>query len=245
MERPKLKDIKLFQAVLQGYKPSEEAKQILAKTELVLLMGPTCSGRNTIINELLKSGDYHFIVSDTTRPKRINNGVSEKDGVEYWFRSEEDVLKELQAGQFLEAAIIHDQQVSGMSIRELKKACDINKIAINEVQLDGAHAVWEIKPDTKFIFVLPPSFEVWMQRLRGRGEMPEDEVRSRLESAIVEIEHALEESYYKLVINDEFHACTKLLHDFFKNNIFDMDREQDARAYASNLLSDIHHYLAN
>jgi guanylate kinase len=243
MGRPKLKHIDDFRGLLQNYQPGSEARKLLTDLDLVLLMGPTSSGRNTIINELLKTGDYHFIVSDTTRPKRINNSVEEQDGVEYWFRTEDEVLADLQAGNYLEAAIIHDQQVSGMSIRELRKASEMHKIAINEVQPDGANAVWHIKPNTKFVFVLPPSFGVWMQRLRGRSAMPEEEIRSRLESALVEITRALEESYYNLVINDEFHACTKLLHSFFKIGELDTTKEEAARSHAVQLLEDIHVYL--
>ena len=86
------------------------------------MISVTAGGRNTIIDQLLKSGDFHYIISDTTRHKRANNGVMEQDGREYWFRSEDEILADLKAGNFLEAAIIHNQHVSGISIRELKKA---------------------------------------------------------------------------------------------------------------------------
>src|SRR4051812_45219052 len=103
-----------FEKVLAGCQLSDGAKQTLAQTKLLLLVGPSSSGRNTIINELVAEGGYHYIVSDTTRQPRVNNGVLEQDGREYWFRTEEDILADLQAGNFLEAAIIHDQQVSGI-----------------------------------------------------------------------------------------------------------------------------------
>ena len=245
MERPKLKFLSDFQSVLLNYRPSDEAKEILTKTRLVLLVGTTSAGRNTIITELLKTGDYHQMVSDTTRPKRQNNGVWEQEGVEYYFRSEEDFLQDLKDGMYLEAAIVHGQQVSGGSIRELNKSNQAGKIVINEVQPDGAKTIHDIKPDTKIVFILPPSFEVWMQRLRDRGSMPEEEVRIRLESALVEIDRALNEPFYKLVINDEFHACTKLLNEYFQQDILDADKELQARKYAVHLLDDVKNYLSS
>src|ERR1700689_1309052 len=109
-----------FRSALRDYHLSKAALQTLSQTKLVILVAPTSSGRNTIIWQLLKTGDYYFIVSDTTRQPRINDGKLERDGHEYWFRSEAEVLTDIQQGKYLEAAVIHNQQVSGISIRELQ-----------------------------------------------------------------------------------------------------------------------------
>ena len=74
--------------------------------------------------------------------------------------------------------------------------------------------------------------------------MPEDEVRIRLQSALEEIDRALKEPFYKLVINDEFHACTNLLNEYFMHDVLDSDKEQKARDYAVHLLGDVQSYLA-
>src|SRR5579885_607634 len=111
----RLEHLQEFKTVLANYRISPASQRILQQTNLVLLAAPTSAGRNTIIRELLKTGDYHYIVSDTTRQPRINDGIPEQNGVEYWFRSEADILKDLAAGQYVEAAIIHNQQVSGIS----------------------------------------------------------------------------------------------------------------------------------
>jgi len=84
---------------------------LLQQTKFVPLVAITSSGRNTLIRELLKTGEYHFIVSDTTRKPRTNDGVMEQSGVEYWFRDEDEVLQDVKDGKFLEAAVIHSQQV--------------------------------------------------------------------------------------------------------------------------------------
>src|SRR5689334_11187497 len=100
---PKLTRRPEFEAALKDYKVSDERRKILAETPFMVLVAPTSTGRNTLINELVKTGHYYFIVSDTTRPPRQNNGVWEQDGREYHFRTEDQMLSEIQAGMFIEA----------------------------------------------------------------------------------------------------------------------------------------------
>jgi guanylate kinase len=197
-----LKRLPEFQKILADYQVSEEGKKILGKTNVVLLLAPAASGRNTAIRELMATGRYHFLVSDTTRKPRVNDGVPERDGVEYWFRTEDDVLKDLKEGKYLEAEIIHKQQVSGISTRELKRALDQEKIAITDIERLGVHNIVAAKPDTVAILMLPPSFREWQRRLHGRGEMDEQELKRRLETAAQIFEAGLKQDYFKFVIND-------------------------------------------
>ncbi len=182
------------------YHLSERAQKALQGLNLVLLVAPTSTGRNTIIAELLKSGDYYFIISDTTRPPQIRDGKMEENGIQYFFRSEEDILADLKAGEFLEAALIHEQQVSGISVRELQKAKNRDKIAITDIEVVGTDNVIRAKPDTKAIFVVPPSFYEWQRRIRSRGHMSDQEFKNRLASADKELVAALKHDYYQFVI---------------------------------------------
>ncbi len=240
-----LKHIADFRKVLKNYQLSDPARGLLKHTSLVLLVGPTSSGRNTIINTLLKTGKYHFIVSDTTRKPRVNNGILEQDGREYWFRSEEDMLADLRNGQFLEAAIIHDQQVSGMSMRELTSAADEQTIAINEIEVVGAENVYTTKPDTMFFFVIPPSFDEWMVRMRTRGELPNEEIRRRLTSAVHEIEIALECNYYRFIVNDTFMHTARDIDRSIEEGTVDATAQLNARQVAAELLNDTKEHLGS
>lgn len=240
-----LKHLDEFQQALQNYQLSEAARQLLSRTNLALLVGPSSSGRNSIINELLKSGDYHYIVSDTTRQPRVNNGVPEQNGREYWFRQETELLSDIKAGQFLEAAIIHNQQVSGISIRELTTAADEHKVAINEVEVVGADNIHQAKPDAVFIFVVPPSFDEWIVRMNGRGELPADEIKRRLNSAITEISVALKRSYYRFVVNDTFTHTAHRINDMIMNGTRDDTAESSAKLVAEQILADTRTFLSN
>jgi len=190
---------------------SERAKAALQGLDLVLLVAPTSTGRNTVIRELVDSHGYYFVVSDTTRPPQVRDGKLEENGVHYFFRSEEEMLEDLKAGEFLEAALIHEQQVSGISIRELEKAKNLNKVAITDIEPTGADNVMRAKPDTKAIFLIPPSFEEWQDRISSRGRMTEHELRNRLRSALKEFEAALNRSYYQFVITENVKHTAALI----------------------------------
>lgn len=231
-----------FKQILSNYALSGEGKKILANTELVLFVGPSSSGRNTIINELVKTGNYHYIVSDTTRKPRVNNGILEQNGREYWFRTEEELLADLQKGLFLEAAIIHNQQVSGISLRELEQATKEGKISINEIEVVGADTIYNLKPDTTFIFVVPPSFDEWMARMSARGELPEEEMVRRLNSAVFEIRMALDREYYQFVVNDTFKHTTKKAEEIITGHT-DVEEQERSKQVAKELLADTERYL--
>jgi guanylate kinase len=225
-----------FHAALENYHLSKVALQTLSQTKLVLLVAPSSTGRNTIIWQLLKTGDYHFVVSDTTRKPRVNDGVLEQTGHEYWFRSEDEILADIQAGKYLEAAVIHNQQVSGISVRELQVASDQGKIAITDAEIEGADNATKYKPDTTAIFVLPPSFDEWQRRIKHRGEMEPGEFRRRMESAAKEFETALQRNYYKFVINDSVEHSVEQIHQIAKLDIVDTETQIEARNLAEQLL---------
>lgn len=241
-----LKRIAEFRSVLSDYKLSPSAQQVLADARVVLLVGPSGGGgRNTIIGKLLETGQYHYIVSDTTRQIRQKDGVPiEKNGREYWFRNEDEVLEELRKGEFLEAAIIHEQQVSGVSIREVAAARNEQRIAITDVETAGADTIHRLKPDAVVIFVIPPSFESWMQRLRGRSDLPEDEVRRRLESACQEFETVLARDFYIVIVNDNLEAAVNKINAVATGSPLPESENQSNLTLVRQLLADAHAYLA-
>ena len=209
--QPTLKHIVEFRKVLKDYRVSERAKQDLQGLRLVLMVGPSSVGRNTVIRKLLASEDYYFVISDTTRPPRSNDGVMEQNGREYWFKTEEEMLEGLKNGAYLEAELIHNQQISGISLRELEKAKQQNKIAITDMELGGVSTVMQVKPDSMAIMLLPPSFEVWEKRMMGRGRMSNHELRRRLDTAVKVIDDGLNKNFYRYVIADNVeHAAATI-----------------------------------
>ncbi len=225
-----------FRKILTDYHLSKTALITLSQTKLVLIIGPTSSGRNSRIKRLLKTGDYHYVVSDTTRQPRINDGVLEQNGREYWFRTENEILTDLKQGKYLEAAIIHNQQVSGIGVRELEKARDEGKIAITDTEIAGAASAIKYKPDTIVIFVLPPSFDEWQRRIKHRGPMLPEEFKRRMQSACKEFETALSNDYFQFVINDTGDDAVMLINQIAKLETTDPELQNKGRALAEQLL---------
>ena len=236
---PQLTHLAEFQAILSDYRMSDEARRLLAEAPLVILTGITSSGRNTIIRELLKSGTFHFVVSDTTRPPRSNDGVMEQNGVEYWFRTEEDMLSDLRSGAFIEAAIIHQQQVSGISLRELRAARTDNKIAINEIETQGVDRIMQAVPGALVpIFVLPPSFAEWQERWAKRGKISAEEHHKRMASARAELDAALTKGYYHFLVNDDLQKAVSGVQKIVSGTI-DPAHEAKGRQVAEQILSQL------
>jgi guanylate kinase len=242
---PSLKQLTEFEELLKDYTPSKQTLATLKKTPLVLLVGPTAAGRNTLINLLTTTGRYHYCVSDTTRPKRYNKGVLEQDGREYWFISEEKFLEGLKSGEYIEAAVIHKQQVSGVHVKTLIEANQSGKIAVTELTPEGGTTYHKLRSDALFIFLLPPSFDVWMQRLRDRGGMNEVELYRRLESALKEIARALADDFYHFVINNEIHEAAVAVDELANGRAPDEVKQALGRGHAEQLAIDIKLYLQN
>ena len=237
-----LEHLNEFRSILANYHVSATSQSILDRSQLALMVGPSSGGRNTIIQHLVSGGGFQFIISDTTRQKRSNNGKMEQDGVEYWFRSEADMLADLQAGKFLEAAIIHNQQVSGISIRELQRAADKHLVGITDIETLGVDTIKAHKPDAFAIFVLPPSFADWQNRMQQRGDMSESEKRRRMQSAVHEFSHALEAGFYDFVVNDTIKSSAEQV----RRIVADKTNPQDeARGHelAEQLLAETQNWL--
>jgi len=240
---PKLDHKPEFQKVLQNYQPSPQAVEVLKNTPVIALNGPSSTGRNTVIRELLKTDDYYFIVSDTTRPPRYNDGVLEQNGREYYFRKETDLLSDLQQGRFIEAEIIHNQQVSGTSIREIEKAHELNKIAIADAEIEGVINLSRLKPDTIVVIFVPPSFDEWvLHRLNKRSKLGESELYNRFQTATKIFKLALPQENFHFVINDKLEDTVKYINDL-KNGINDPVKEIKARRLAKELHVEIADYL--
>jgi guanylate kinase len=200
-----------FKDILETYHLSERAQQVLESLKLVLLVAPTSGGKNTVIQRELETGRYYYIVSDTTRPPRNNNGVMEQNGREYWFRTEEEMLDNLKAGEYLEAELIHNQQVSGISIRELEKAQAQGKTAITDVDIQGVHNIIKAKPDAYAVMLVPPNFDEWQKRLAGRGIMRPDEQKRRLETAGKLLQDGLDNDFYHFVISENIDQSAAII----------------------------------
>jgi len=192
-----------LQTAVESYGMSESSRAILAKSPVVIMVSITGGGKNTIIDRLLETNKYHYVISHTTRPPRENDGELEQNGVNYWFVSEEEMLVKLSDGDFIEAKWVHESYVYGTSVDELKHAQESGKIPLLEIDVQGVEEIMSAKPDTRAIFIVPPDYDTWMQRLTDRGDIVDDELQKRIHTAQKELRTALSSSFFQFLVNDD------------------------------------------
>lgn len=196
---------KEIEILLNNYQPSAATIESLQSVDKLFLVGISGAGKDTIIKKLLKTGQYHLIVSHTTRKPRKNHGVMETDGVEYHFVNYSQLHRMLQKQEFVEAKR-YGNNIYGTSIAEFKKAKGDHKIAVADIEVQGVKEYMDISPNTtKPIFLLPPNFDTWKQRFSARyeGIVGEGEFYDRMQTAVNEIEHILSCDYFSIIINDD------------------------------------------
>ena len=232
---PKLHNKKAFQEALEDYHVSDHAKRVLASTPFVALSSLAGVGRNTVIKKLAENYNYIFAISDTTRPPKVRDGKLEQNGINYYFRSEAEILKDIQNGEYIEAEIIHNQQVSGTSIREIERTMKTGKIPIHDFEYGGMLNVYKAKPDAVIIGLVPPNYEEWIRRLRGREVMADQEFLNRLTTADKVLENMLAHPQYTIVINDDLDQCAEDIRVVAERGGYSVEKEAQARLLASTL----------
>jgi len=228
-----------FEEALADYHISDESRQVLASTPFVAVMGLAAGGRNTVIRALTERHNFIFAISDTTRPPKFRDGRMEEDGVDYYFRKEIDMLHDIQGGKFIEAEIIHNQQVSGTSIREVERTKTTGKIPIHDFEYGGAAAVFDAKPDATIIGLLPPSYDEWIRRFHGRETVHDDEFMNRLRTAKVVLEQMLERPYVKMVVNDDIEQCAQDIQQIVELNVYTPETKERMENVAKDILGHV------
>ncbi|ADK28921.1 guanylate kinase [Corynebacterium pseudotuberculosis] len=169
------------------------------KGRLVVLAGPSAVGKSTVVHRLREEvPNLYFSVSMTTRAPR----PGEVDGVDYFFVTPEEFQSRIDGGEMLEWAEIHGGlQRSGTPAGPVEDALLAGRPVLVEVDLIGARNVAALKPDAETVFLAPPSWEVLVDRLTGRGTEPEDVIKRRLETARQEL--ASQDEFKHVVTNDK------------------------------------------
>lgn len=163
---------------------------------LLILSGPSGSGKDTVIEEILKRDDKTIVsISMTTRERRKN----EVDGVNYYFVSKEEFEKNIEDGEMLEWAK-YGGNYYGTPKAPVKKWIDEGKTVILKIEVQGADKIRQRYPDVRTMFLMPPSMHILESRLRGRNTDTESEIKKRIDIAKDEIGRANDYDY--IIVNN-------------------------------------------
>lgn len=183
--------------------------------QLIIISAPSGTGKTTLCDRLLQ--DYPelvYSVSCTTRDPR----GEEEDGVDYYFRSEEDFKRLLGEDAFLEHACVHGNYY-GTLASPVREALSQGLSVLLDIDVEGAAKVRKsiaaaspsdpLKNGTVDIFIAPPSMEALRFRLESRGEDSPETIEKRLKNAQGEMERASEFKYR--IVNDDLEVAYKEL----------------------------------
>ena len=176
-------------------------------SRLVVLAGPTAVGKGTVAARVReKHPDVWLSVSVTTRHPR----PGEVDGVHYHFVDEARFDEMVEAGDLLEWAVIHGAARYGTPRQPVAEALAEGRLALLEIDLQGARQIRASMPEALFVFLAPPSWPELVRRQLGRGTEDATERERRLQTAREEL--AAESEFDVTIVNREVEqACEELV----------------------------------
>lgn len=169
----------------------------MSKGFLLVLSGPSGSGKGTVSQELLKNNkDIVFSTSVTTRTPR----PGEVDGENYFFVDIDKFEDMAKNNELLEYAFVHTNYY-GTPKEFVFNEIDKGEIVLVEIDVQGALQIKKNYKDAIFIFLIPPTIDELKERLTNRGTETEGEIKVRFENAFKELDFVGEYDYF--IINDK------------------------------------------
>ena len=181
------------------------------KGTLAILIGPSGSGKGTLIHQLLQDDQETFLsVSATTRAPR----PGETDKVNYYFITKEEFEQMIADNALLEYAC-YCENYYGTPKAPVFERLDRGEHVLLEIEMQGAKQVKAQYPDAVSIFIMPPSMEELRRRLTGRGTETAEVIEKRLAAAVGEMEYAKECD--RVVVNDDVVRAAREIAEILDN----------------------------
>jgi len=169
-----------------------------SKGLLIVISGPSGAGKDTVCNKVIEEmKDTKISISMTSRESR----GKEQDGVEYYFVSKEEFEERIKNDEFLEYAVVHNNQYYGTPKGKIEEDLSKGKNVILVIDIQGALKIKEIVPEALFIFIMPPSMEELKDRLIKRQTESKKKILERFKTAYNEINEYTKYNY--VVVNDK------------------------------------------
>jgi guanylate kinase len=197
----------------------------------IILSAPSGAGKTSIAKGLLaRRSDVGYSISCTTRPPR----PGERDGEDYHFLGTEEFLARQAAGEFAESAQVHGN-LYGTLRSEVARVLRSGKHVVMDIDVQGAAQFRRAFPGSVAVFVLPPSAEVMLERLRARGTEDRAALARRMISALEELRAVTE--YHYVVINDVIDQAVARVSAILDAEMMRRDRLRDLDASVRALIA--------
>lgn len=176
--------------------PSKQNGENPNTGRLFIISAPSGAGKTTLCTAILKRfPNLSYSVSHTTRAPR----TGERDGVDYFFITEDEFKRSIEKGAWAEWAQVHDHYY-GTSAQFIDRQLSAGKDILLDIDVNGARQILSRYPSCVTIFIMPPTFDTLRQRLLKRGTDSEQVIARRLKNAETEISQ--KDMYRHIVVND-------------------------------------------
>jgi len=182
--------------------------------KLIIFSAPSGAGKTTIVKRLLeKYGDkIAFSISASTREPR----AGEVDGTDYYFISKEEFLHRIAKKEFVEFEEVYSGTFYGTLRSEIERIWEEGKAVIFDIDvIGGLHLKRKFGDNALAVFVQPPTLDVLIDRLRGRGTDSEEKLKERIEKADKELAYA--DKFDVILKNDNLEDACKEASDLLIN----------------------------
>ena len=165
--------------------------------KLIVISAPSGTGKTTVVKKLLQqTTNLKASVSFTTRKMREN----EKEGLDYFFVSEKTFTNMIQNDDFLEHATVFGN-FYGTEKKSVSENLNEGVNVILEIDWQGALQIKSSMPSCVMIFLIPPSKEVLLSRLKNRGTDSDQEIAYRFNQAVLDLEQS--DKFDHVLVNDQ------------------------------------------
>ena len=205
----------------------------------LILSAPSGGGKTTIARALLaRRPDLGYSVSCTTRTPR----PGEVSGRDYYFMSRAEFLAERELGAFAESAEVHGN-LYGTRRSEVERVLGGGKHVVMDIDVQGAVQFVRAFPQSVTIFILPPSAEVLLERLRGRQTESPAQLAARLQSALQELQQVSEYEY--VVVNDDLERAVASVGSIVDAEVVSRERVKNLRQQVGLLIERLEQEIEN
>jgi guanylate kinase len=174
--------------------------------KIIILTAPSGSGKTSITRHLLKTfPELSFSISAATRQPRGN----EKNGVDYYFMSEDDFKRKIKEDAFAEWEMVYEGKYYGTLKEELQRIWERGQVPVLDIDVKGAiHVQQQFPGQVLSLFIQPPSVEELRKRLESRGTETPESLNARVNKASYEL--SFSHSFSHVIINDVLEkACSE------------------------------------
>jgi guanylate kinase len=205
----------------------------------VILSAPSGGGKTTIARMLLaRRADLGYSVSCTTRAPR----PTEMPGRDYYFISRAEFLDKREQGAFAESAEVHGN-LYGTLRSEVERVMAEGRHVVMDIDVQGAVQFMRAFPQSVTIFILPPSGEVLLERLRSRKTESPAQLAARLQSALQELQQVGEYEY--VVVNDELERAISSVESIVDAEVVSRERVKNLRQQVGQLIERLEQEIEN